>query len=52
MDDFCITIGFQNLIPYNVIPTSPEHLDSFKERPFIIKPIIFIILLKLPIIRN
>jgi hypothetical protein len=40
MDDFCITIGFQNLIPYNVIPTSPEHLDSFKERPFIIKPII------------
>ena len=40
MDDFCITIGLQNLIPYNVIPTSPEHLDSFKERPFIIKPII------------
>ena len=40
MDDFCITIGLQSLIPYSVIPTSPKDLDYWEDKPFIIKPII------------
>jgi hypothetical protein len=40
MDDFCMTIGLQHLIPYSVIPTSPEHLDYWDDKPFIIKPVI------------
>ena len=40
MDDFCITIGLQSLIPYSVIPTSPKDLNYWEDKPFIIKPII------------
>ena len=40
MDDFCITIGLQSLIPYSVIPTSPKDLDYWEDKPFIIKPVI------------
>ena len=40
MDDFCISIGLENLIPDSVIPKSPSDLDIFKDRPFIIKPTI------------
>ena len=40
MDDFCISIGLEDLIPDNVIPKSPSDLDIFKDRPFIIKPTI------------
>ena len=40
MDDFCISIGLESLIPDSVIPKSPSDLDIFKDRPFIIKPTI------------
>lgn len=40
MDDFCTSIGLEDLIPDNVIPKSPSDLDIFKDRPFIIKPTI------------
>ena len=40
MDDFCIDIGLKEFIPDSVIPTKPEDLDIFKDRPFIMKPII------------
>ena len=40
MDDFCIDIGLKEFIPDSVIPTKPEDLDIFKDRPFITKPII------------
>lgn len=40
MDDFCISIGLESLIPDSVIPESPSDLDIFKDRPFIIKPTI------------
>jgi len=40
MDDFCIDNGLENLIPDSVIPKSPNDLDIFKDRPFIIKPTI------------
>ena len=40
MDDFCITIGLQSLIPHSIIPTSPKHLGYWEDKPFIIKPVI------------
>jgi hypothetical protein len=40
MDDFCISAGMKNLIPDSVIPKSPNDLDIFEDRPFIIKPTI------------
>jgi hypothetical protein len=40
MDDFCIDIGLKEFIPDSVIPTLPEDLDIFKDRPFIMKPTI------------
>ena len=40
MDDFCIDIGLKEFIPDSVIPTKPEDLDIFKDRPFIMKPVI------------
>ncbi len=39
-DDLCISIGLQSLIPHNIIPTKPDHLDYWKDKPFIVKPVI------------
>ena len=39
-DDLCISIGLQSLIPQNIIPTSPDHLNYWKNKPFIVKPVI------------
>ena len=35
MDDFCISIGLESLIPDSVIPESPSDLAIFKDKPFI-----------------
>ena len=40
MDDFCVSIGLKNMIPFSVIPTKLEDLNSFEKSPFIIKPVI------------
>lgn len=39
-DDLCINIGLQNLIPHNILPTKPDHLDYWKDKSFIVKPAI------------
>jgi len=39
-DDLCISIGLQSLIPHNIIPTNPDHLDYWKDKPFIVKPVV------------
>jgi len=40
MDDFCISVGLQEIIPYSVIPTNLDDLQRFKNKSFIIKPVI------------
>ncbi len=39
-DDFCIDCGLEDFIPYSVIPTKISDLDYFKNKSFIVKPII------------
>ena len=39
-DDLCISIGLQSLIPHSIIPTKPDHLDYWKDKPFIVKPVV------------
>ena len=39
-DDLCISIGLQSLIPHNIIPTKPDDLDYWKDKPFIVKPVV------------
>lgn len=40
MDDFCIDCGLEYLIPESVIATSSDHLDIFKDKAFIVKPVV------------
>lgn len=40
MDDFCVENGLESLIPKSIIATSVEDLDLFKDKAFIVKPII------------
>lgn len=39
-DDHCIKIGLGHMIPESVIPTEPNDLNIFENKPFILKPII------------
>jgi len=40
MDNWCIDIGLNSIVPHSVIPTDHTHLDVFENKPFIIKPVI------------
>lgn len=40
MDDFCVENGLEALIPESVIATSPDDLDLFKDKAFIVKPVV------------
>jgi hypothetical protein len=39
-DDLCVSVGLENLIPHNIIPTSSDDLDYWIDKPFIVKPVI------------
>ena len=40
MDNWCINLGFDSIVPHSLIPTDHTHLDVFENKPFIIKPVI------------
>jgi hypothetical protein len=40
MDNWCINLGLNSIVPHSIIPTDHTHLDVFENKPFIIKPVI------------
>lgn len=39
-DDLCISLGLERLIPHSIIPTNSDDLNYWKDKPFIVKPVI------------
>jgi hypothetical protein len=39
-DDLCISLNLERLIPHSIIPTNSDDLNYWKDKPFIVKPVI------------